>query len=194
MRAKLVRRLVVLFTSGIKTLPWFELNAGFRALGGGGVSVEIANRTKRSRDSQSNEEEEEEESRFSIEGVVEILNRRSRRDTKRAHSPHIRLETLIPRRHRSDVPHHGGVQSSNVIQVRNNKLGEPGPLVGKDPLGIRLNRTRVTDELLAEGDHKLVLGDIARVGVETAGEELRIGSSAGVRHSLKELVEEGGRI
>lgn len=145
-----------------------------------------------SRDSQSKEEEEE--SRFSIEGVVEILDRRSRRDTKRAHSPHIRLETLIPRGHRSDVPHHGGVQSGNVIQVRNDKLGEPGPLVGKDPLGIGLDRTRVTGELLAEGDHKLVLGDVARVGIETAGEELRIGSGAGVGHGLEELVEEGGRI
>lgn len=143
----------------------------------------------------------------SIERVVEreklrFFNRRSRESRSNeqpggsptAHSPHIHLQIFIPRRHRRDVPQHGRVQSDNIIQIGNDELGEAGPLVGQDPLGIRLDCTRVTDELLAEGDHKLVLGDIARVGTETAREELGIRSRTGVGNGLKELVEEGGRI
>lgn len=118
----------------------------------------------------------------------------SRLNEAGAHSPHIRLEILIPRRHRSDVPQYGGVQSDNVIQICNDKVCEALPLVGKDPLSIRFDRTRVSDELLAEGNHKLVLGDITRVCIEAARYELRIGGSSGIGDGLQELVEEGGSV
>lgn len=83
-------------------------------------------------------------------------------------SPHIHLEALIPRCHRRDVPQHGRVQGDNVIQICNDKVHEALPFVGKDPLGILLDRTRIADEFLAEGNHELVLGDIARIRIETA--------------------------
>lgn len=107
-----------------------------------------------------------------------------------AHSPHICLEILIPRRHRGDVPQYGGVQSDNVIQICNDKVREALPLVGKDFFSIRLDRTRVADELLAKGNHKLVLGNVARVCIEAARYELRIGGCSGIGDGLQELVEE----
>lgn len=135
--------------------------------------------------------------------AVEIPNRgalgwkgesRSSPNEAGAHSPHICLEILIPRRHRGDVPQYGGVQSDNVIQICNDKVREALPLVGKDPLSIRLDRTRVADELLAKGNHKLVLGNVARVCIEAARYELRIGGCSGIRDGLQELVEESGSV
>lgn len=106
-----------------------------------------------------------------------------------AHSRHVGFQILVPRGQHPNVPQDRRVQHGDVVQVADDELGESGPLVGESPLSIRLDRTGVPDELLAQGEHELVLGDVSRVGIEAARYQLGIRSGTGVRYRLEELAE-----
>lgn len=161
LRAKFVSRVVVLLTRGIKRLPLFELKAGFKTLG------DVA---------RGGEGEPRQQSRFPSEPAW-------------AHSRHVGFQILVPRGQHPNVPQDRRVQHGDVVQVADDELGESGPLVGESPLSVRLDRTGVPDELLAQGEHELVLGDVSRVGIEAARYQLGIRSGTGISYGLEELAE-----